>query len=87
MSLRAERGNFLGENAFLFMRSPRFARDDNFFKEKVVRSARRKGKRCRHKENGDCPFQSFFERERVCPLLTNKVVVAKKSADFMNDPG
>ena len=31
------------------MRSPRFARDDNWFKEKVVRSARPKGKRCRHR--------------------------------------
>jgi len=31
------------------MRSPRFARDDNFIVAKVVRSARPKGKKCRYK--------------------------------------
>ncbi|MEA2005598.1 MAG: hypothetical protein U9O50_04990 [Acidobacteriota bacterium] len=31
------------------MRSPRFARDDNLIKVKVVRSARPKGKECRHR--------------------------------------
>ena len=33
------------------MRSPRFARDDNLSKEKVVRFARPKGKRCRNRVN------------------------------------
>ncbi|MBE0460346.1 MAG: hypothetical protein IBX60_01745 [Candidatus Aminicenantes bacterium] len=31
------------------MRSSRFARDDNLIKVKVVRSARPKGKECRHR--------------------------------------
>ncbi len=39
---------------------PSVARNDNLFKEKVVRFARPKGKRSRLIENGDCPFQSLF---------------------------
>jgi len=54
------------------MRSPRFARDDNFFKKKnVVRFARPKGKRCRHRVN----------------ILPYSDVVTKVSADFMNNSG
>jgi len=36
------------------MRSPRFARDDNFIVAKDVRSARPTGKKCRKKMKGKC---------------------------------
>jgi len=55
------------------MRSPRSARDDNFSKQEVVRSARPEGKRCRHMTYDDMMFL--------------KVDVNRVSADFMNNSG
>ena len=50
-----------------------------------VRSARPKGKRCRHIEKmGTVPFSPNFKEDRDCPLLRKR---NKLSADFMNNSG